>query len=95
MGRRLVKGALGVGDIRQLDSVSPFERVCQPEDVAEVVRFLVSDGAAYLTGQRIYVDGGGLGYLLPERPATGGDTALSGIAAAVAHRVHDTVRRGE
>jgi len=59
MGRRLVKGAAGVDDIRTLDSSSPFGRVCQPEDVASVVRFLVSDAAGYVSGQRIYVDGGG------------------------------------
>jgi NAD(P)-dependent dehydrogenase (short-subunit alcohol dehydrogenase family) len=60
MGRRLVKGAAGVEDIRTLDSSSPFGRVCQPEDVAGVVRFLVSDAAGYVSGQRIYLDGGGV-----------------------------------
>jgi 3-oxoacyl-[acyl-carrier protein] reductase len=59
MGRRLVKGAAGVDDIRTLDAASPFGRVCQPEDVANVVRFVVSDAAGYVSGQRIYVDGGG------------------------------------
>ena len=59
MGRRLVKGAMGVEDIRTLDAAMPFGRVCQPEDVADVVRFLVSDAAGYVNGQRIYVDGGG------------------------------------
>jgi NAD(P)-dependent dehydrogenase (short-subunit alcohol dehydrogenase family) len=58
MGRRLVKGAAGVDDIRTLDKMSPFGRVCQPEDVAGVVRFLVSDKAGYVSGQRLYVDGG-------------------------------------
>jgi 3-oxoacyl-[acyl-carrier protein] reductase len=59
MGRRLVKGSAGVEDIRTLDAASPFGRVCQPEDVAGVVRFLVSEDAGYVNGQRIYVDGGG------------------------------------
>jgi NAD(P)-dependent dehydrogenase (short-subunit alcohol dehydrogenase family) len=58
MGRRLVKGAMGVEDIRTLDNGMPFGRVCAPEDVADVVRFLVSDAGSYITGQRIYVDGG-------------------------------------
>ena len=59
MGRRLVKGAMGVEDIRTLDAAMPVGRVCQPEDVANVVRFLLSDAAGYVNGQRIYVDGGG------------------------------------
>jgi NAD(P)-dependent dehydrogenase (short-subunit alcohol dehydrogenase family) len=58
MGRRLVKGAMGVDDIRTLDKGMPFGRVCTPEDVADVVRFLVSDAGFYVTGQRIYVEGG-------------------------------------
>jgi NAD(P)-dependent dehydrogenase (short-subunit alcohol dehydrogenase family) len=58
MGRRLVKGALGVSDIRTMDSTSAFGHVCSPEEVADAVRFVVSDHATYLTGQRIGVDGG-------------------------------------
>lgn len=59
MGTRLARATAGVTDIRTLDATSPFGRVCQPDDVAGVVRYLVSDGAGYLTGQRIQVDGGG------------------------------------
>jgi NAD(P)-dependent dehydrogenase (short-subunit alcohol dehydrogenase family) len=58
MGRRLVKGAMGVDDIRTLDAGSPFGHVCTPDEVADVVRFVVSDAAAYLTDQRITIDGG-------------------------------------
>jgi len=58
MGRRLVKGAMGVEDIHALDAGAPFGHVCTPEEVADVVRFLVSDRARYLTDQRIVVDGG-------------------------------------
>jgi NAD(P)-dependent dehydrogenase (short-subunit alcohol dehydrogenase family) len=59
MGRRLVQswGA----DIDELDPTMPFGRVCRPEDVADVVRYLVSPAAGYVTGQRLYVDGGGSG----------------------------------
>jgi len=59
MGQRLVKAIQGVQDIRALDEGMPFGRVCQPDDVANVVRFLVSDQNSYLTGERLYCDGGG------------------------------------
>jgi NAD(P)-dependent dehydrogenase (short-subunit alcohol dehydrogenase family) len=36
----------------------PLGRAGQPEDVAPVVLFLAGEGAAYVTGQHIYVDGG-------------------------------------
>lgn len=58
MGRRLVKGAIGVEDIHTLDAGSPFGHVCTPEEVAAVVHGLVSDVGAYLTGIKVTVDGG-------------------------------------
>ncbi len=58
MGRRLVR-AMGVDDISTMDANAAFGRVCRPEDVAGVVRFLCSEEAGYLTGQVIAVDGGG------------------------------------
>lgn len=36
----------------------PLGRIGQPEDVAEVVAFLASDEASYITGQVIHVNGG-------------------------------------
>jgi 3-oxoacyl-[acyl-carrier protein] reductase len=59
MGFRLARATQGIQDMRELDTRMPFSRVCQPEDIAAVVRFLVSDAASYVTGQRVYVDGGG------------------------------------
>ena len=59
MGRRLVKGAMGVEDISTLDARAPFGHVCTPEEVADVIRFLVSDASGYLTDQKITIDGGG------------------------------------
>jgi NAD(P)-dependent dehydrogenase (short-subunit alcohol dehydrogenase family) len=61
MGDRLTKALSGgrVSTAAELDATSPFGRVCRPEDVANVVRWVVSEGAGYVTDQRIRVDGGG------------------------------------
>ena len=59
MGQRLAQAMTGVTDIRTLDATSPFGHVCQPLDVARVVLWLCSEGAGYVTGQRIECDGGG------------------------------------
>lgn len=59
MGQRLVRATMGVEDLRELDPRMPFGHVCSPDEVADVVRFLVSPASRYLTGERIYVDGGG------------------------------------
>jgi len=58
MGRRMARAVHGVADMSALDAASPFGRVCQPEDVACVVAFLVGPAAGHVTGQRIAVDGG-------------------------------------
>ncbi len=59
MGKRLALAAFGVkDDIHELDAKMPFGHVCAPEDIANVVRFLVSEQNSYVSGQRIYVDGG-------------------------------------
>ena len=57
MGQKLMKAVAGVDDLRALDSSMPFGRVCQPDDVADVVRWFVSPAAGYVTGQRVNVDG--------------------------------------
>jgi NAD(P)-dependent dehydrogenase (short-subunit alcohol dehydrogenase family) len=58
MGRRLMKATANVHDLRTLDASMPFGRVCQPEDVANTVRWLVSERASYITGEKINVYGG-------------------------------------
>ena len=42
----------------ELAKETPLGRLGKPEDVADAVRFLVSDRAAYITGQDIPVNGG-------------------------------------
>ena len=68
----------GTGDVyddpqvREIRSGAvPSRRLAEPADVANVVAFLVSDDAAYVNGQVIYVDGGlskALMTLLPRPP---------------------------
>ena len=58
MGRRLSK-ARGADDIKDLYKTYPFDRVCQPEDIANLAAYLCSDAGSYISGQVIYVDGGG------------------------------------
>ena len=57
MGRRL--SAAHGSDIKDLYSVHPFGRVGQPEDIGNLAAFLCSEEGSYISGQVIYVDGGG------------------------------------
>jgi NAD(P)-dependent dehydrogenase (short-subunit alcohol dehydrogenase family) len=43
---------------RNIERTVPLQRVAQPEEIASVAAFLLSDAAADLTGQTIAVDGG-------------------------------------
>lgn len=42
----------------ELASLVPLKRFCRPEEVAEVVAFLCSDQADYITGHDLVIDGG-------------------------------------
>ena len=46
--------------IRMKASLVPLGRLCQPEDVSDVVRFLLSPGASFLSGELIELSGGQL-----------------------------------
>lgn len=42
-------------------SRTPMKRIATPREIGDVVAFLASDKASYVTGETIYVDGGRLG----------------------------------
>ncbi len=54
MGRKLVR----VEDMKKIYPSMPFGRVCQPEDIANLILFLTSDEGSYIQGQVIYINGG-------------------------------------
>lgn len=47
--------------MKTIMSRTPLKRVGTPGEIADVVAFLISDKASYITGETIYVDGGRLG----------------------------------
>jgi 3-oxoacyl-[acyl-carrier protein] reductase len=49
---------VSAGHIEEAIAMSPLKRFGKPEEIAETVLFLASDGAGYITGQVIHVDGG-------------------------------------
>jgi NAD(P)-dependent dehydrogenase (short-subunit alcohol dehydrogenase family) len=59
MMRRVARRLKGTDDVQALAPKWPFGRVGQPRDIGNLVVFLVSPEAEYITGQVIYVDGGG------------------------------------
>ncbi len=46
--------------LRREGELAPMGRVGQPEEIAEVVAFLLSDRASYVTGAEIVADGGAM-----------------------------------
>jgi 3-oxoacyl-[acyl-carrier protein] reductase len=50
--------SLGPGELEKAAEFIPMGRIGEPEDIADVILFLASDAARYLTGQVVVVDGG-------------------------------------
>ncbi|MDI1239984.1 MAG: glucose 1-dehydrogenase [Polaromonas sp.] len=55
----VAKGALNLNDIEQN---TPMGRTAQPQEIAEVIAFLASDRASYITGVTLAVDGGWMAF---------------------------------
>jgi len=56
---RLTEGILAQGAEAQVANTSPLGRIGQPGEIAPAVLFLASEGASYITGQVLPIDGGG------------------------------------
>lgn len=54
-------GGLDSDKARAFTGSVPLRRAGEPREIAEAVAFLVSDAASYMTGQVMYVNGGGPG----------------------------------
>jgi glucose 1-dehydrogenase len=62
------------GVARERDGLVPLGRVAVPEDIADVVVFLLGSDARYINGQDIVVDGGVTGNFLGRLPGIGSIT---------------------
>ena len=55
-----IRKAVHAGELdqRAIESATPLGRLAEPEEISDLVFFLASDKAKYITGQTILIDGG-------------------------------------
>ena len=46
------------GVVEEIEALTPLRRLATPDDIADVVAFLASDAARFVTGETVCVDGG-------------------------------------
>ena len=51
-------GAIGESILSKIIEMIPSKRLGRPEEIAETINFLMSDGASYITGTTININGG-------------------------------------
>ncbi len=54
----MARGSLSPEDFQKMIDATPMGRVGEPEEMAAVVRFLVSEESSYMTGQSVAASGG-------------------------------------
>lgn len=95
----LVEGGMSAAihadqDVRaRREAMIPLRRLCREDDVARAVRWLVSEDAAYLTGQTVVVDGGLAGAVLTQVPRP---ASVDGVGIALVPALHaDQAKKGK
>ena len=61
--------AKGLINLQRIESRTPMGRLAAPEEIAQVIAFLLSPAASYITGTTVHADGGWLALGAPESQA--------------------------